>query len=72
MEEIGTPKVLMDERMGHIDTSVSADYAHVTDSMRGALVRGLTELWEASLDARRAMHPSSPVPVLDALLRTRA
>lgn len=37
MEELGTPKVLMDDRMGHEDGSVGARYAHVTDSMRALL-----------------------------------
>ena len=68
LEEIGAPKVLMDERLGHIDGSVSARYAHVTEKMRSRLVADLTELWEASLDARREMSPRSPVPTLDALL----
>lgn len=72
MEEIGTPKVLMDDRMGHIDSSVSARYSHVTDPMRRRLMDDLTEQWHASLDARIAMHPRSPVPVLDRLLLDRA
>jgi hypothetical protein len=72
LEEIGTPKALIDERMRHIDGSVSARYAHVTNRMRLRLVADLTELWEASLDARRALHPSSPVPTLDALPQGRA
>ncbi|MBP2404194.1 hypothetical protein JO379_003663 [Streptomyces syringium] len=38
MEELGTEKVLMDERMGHIDGSVSARHSHVTQAMR--------DLWE--------------------------
>lgn len=72
MEELGTPKVLMDDRMGHEDTSVSARYAHVTDSMRAVLVEQLTEVWEESLDARLELSPRSPVPVLDRLLQERA
>jgi integrase len=72
MEELGTPKVLMDERMGHEDSSVSARYAHVTDSMRAALMDALTEVWHESLDARLALCPRSPVPVLDRLLQERA
>jgi integrase len=72
MEELGTPKVLMDERMGHEDGSVSARYAHVTDSMRARLIEGLTEVWYESLDARLALYPSSPVPVLNRLLQERA
>ncbi|MDT3395218.1 LacI family DNA-binding transcriptional regulator [Streptomyces sp. B1866] len=72
MEELGTPKVLMDERMGHVDGSVSARYAHVTDDMRHRLMKGLTRCWEASLDARLAISPRSSVAVLDALLQERA
>ncbi|HEY8982514.1 MAG TPA: LacI family DNA-binding transcriptional regulator [Streptomyces sp.] len=72
MEERGTPKVLMDERLGHMDGSVSARYAHVTDNMRHQLMVALTEEWEAALDARLAMSPRSSVAVLDVLLRARA
>lgn len=72
MEDLGTEKVLMDERMGHIDGSVSARYAHVTPGMRKRHLAGLTEQWEAALDARLAMWPTSPVRVLNDLLRTRA
>jgi hypothetical protein len=39
--------------------------------MRKRLMLGLTEQWEADLDARLAMCPTSPVRVLDELLRTR-
>ncbi|MFK0173987.1 LacI family DNA-binding transcriptional regulator [Streptomyces sp. NPDC090306] len=69
MEDLGTEKVLMDERMGHIDGSVSARYAHVTIGMRQRLLLGLTERWEGALDVRRRMCPSSPVRVLDRMLR---
>jgi integrase len=72
MEEIGAPKVLMDDRMGHIDSSVSARYSHVTDPMRRRLMDDLTEQWYSSLDARIAMHPRSPVAVVDRLLLDRA
>ncbi|MQY36174.1 hypothetical protein SRB17_41710 [Streptomyces sp. RB17] len=72
MEDLGTEKVLMDERMGHLDGSVSARYAHVTPGMRKRLMLGLTEQWEAALDARLALCPTSPVRVLNNLLRARA
>ncbi|MGW6682170.1 LacI family DNA-binding transcriptional regulator [[Kitasatospora] papulosa] len=71
MEDLGTEKVLMDQRMGHIDGSVSARYAHVTPGMRKRLMLGLTEQWEAALDSRLAMSPTSPVRVLGDLLRVR-
>ena len=47
-------------------------YSHVTPGMRSQLMAGLTQLWEASLDARAAISPHSPVPVLDELMRARA
>ncbi|WP_086777053.1 LacI family DNA-binding transcriptional regulator [Streptomyces griseus] len=72
MEELGTPKVLMDDRMGHEDGSVSAGYSHVTDTMRARLMEQLTEVWFASLDERLELHPRSAVPVLDRLLQQRA
>lgn len=72
MEELGTPKVLMDDRMGHEDGSVGARYSHVTDTMRALLMEQLTEVWEESLDARLLLAPRSPVPVLDRLLQERA
>ena len=31
----------------------------------------LTEMWEKTLDERRATSPGSPVAVLDALLKAR-
>ncbi len=71
MEEMGTPKVLMDERMGHIDGSVSARYSHVSDEMRLRLLEGLDRNWYAALDARLAMSPRSSVGVLDRLLQAR-
>jgi hypothetical protein len=37
-----------------------------------ALMARLTQLWEASLGARTAISPHSPVSVLDDLLRERA
>ncbi|MFL4905599.1 LacI family DNA-binding transcriptional regulator [Streptomyces sp. MMS24-I2-30] len=72
MEEMGMPKVLMDERMGHIDGSVSARYSHVSDEMRLRLLEGLDRNWYAALDARLAMSRRSSVAVLDALLMERA
>lgn len=59
----------MDEQMGHLDGSVQARYPHVTAGVVDALLSGLTGLWRAALDARRAMAPGSPVAVLDRLLR---
>jgi integrase len=71
MEELGTPHKLMDAQMGHEDGSVQARYSHVTDTMRRRLLDGLTELWTAALDARRALDSGSPVAALDRLLSDR-
>jgi integrase len=68
MVELGTPAALMDAQMGHLDMSVQARYVHVTASMVRQLLDGLTELWRAALDARRALDPRSPVAILDRLL----
>ncbi|MCX4827844.1 LacI family DNA-binding transcriptional regulator [Streptomyces sp. NBC_01016] len=72
MEGFRTPPKLMDERLGHIDGSVQARYTHITKEMRADLMAALTAEWEASLDARLAMCPTSPVAVLNALLHERA
>jgi ABC-type phosphonate transport system ATPase subunit len=71
MEGLRIPPKLMDERMGHMDGSVQARYTHITREMRADLLAQLTAEWEASLDARLAMFPTSPVAVLNDLLRER-
>jgi hypothetical protein len=63
---------MMDERMGHEDGPVQARYSHVTAAMRQQPLDGLTRLWVAALDTRRAFSPGSPVAVLDGLLRQRS
>ena len=68
---LGTPAKLMDDRLGHLDGSIQGRYSHVTQEMRDRLLDGLTAEWEASLDARLAMCPRSPVGALDELLRAR-
>lgn len=40
--------------------------------MRNRLMLGLTEQWETAFDQRLAMPSTSPVRMLNALLRTRA
>ncbi|WNI16654.1 LacI family DNA-binding transcriptional regulator [Actinacidiphila sp. ITFR-21] len=70
MEDLGTPRVLMDDRMGHLDGSVSAQYAHIAPGMVQRLMEDLTGLWEAALQVRAGMHPRSPVAALDQLLQS--
>mgnify|MGYP001241810973 CR=1 FL=1 len=68
LEEVGTPKVLMDDRMGHVDHSTSARYSHVTPTMRRRLVEALQERWEEAVGQRAALNFESPVPLVNALL----
>nr|WP_203790674.1 hypothetical protein [Actinoplanes rishiriensis] len=70
MEEIGVPKKLQDDRMGHADGSVQARYSHITAAMRQRLMDDLTAQWETALRARKAMSAGSPVWALDRLLAT--
>jgi integrase len=72
MRGLRTPPKLMDDRLGHLDGTVQANYDHITREMREELMAGLTAEWEMALDARLAMSPTSPVPVLNALLQARA
>jgi integrase len=71
MDELGTPAKLTDEQMGHANGTIQALYSHITAIMVRRLLKGLTELWEAALDARLAVSPRSPVAVLDRLLIAR-
>jgi hypothetical protein len=43
-------------------------YTHVSHRMRAALMDALQARWESSLRARAAIHPHSPVRLLDDLL----
>lgn len=68
LEDMGTPKVLMDERLGHMDASISARYSHVTPAMRRRLLEGLHERWEECVGQRRKMDLPSPVPLVKSIL----
>jgi hypothetical protein len=72
MAELGVPEVMSHNRLGHQMPGIAGVYSHPTPPMRAGLMVGLTACWEASLDARLAMFPSSPAAVLDELLRERA
>lgn len=61
MDELGVPAKLQDDRMGPRGRVGAGRYAHITAAMRRTLLDGLTGLWEAALDERRAMSPRSPV-----------
>jgi hypothetical protein len=65
------PEVLVRERLGYELGGVGARYTQVTNGMRAELLEALTARWEEALDARLALHPRSPVAVLDGLLTAR-
>lgn len=68
MEELGTPKPLMDDRMGHRDHSVSGRYSHPTEVMRGHLMEALSGAWRGALEQRRGLGVGSPVGLVEELL----
>ena len=61
----------MDERLGHEEGSIQFRYSYVTPKTRQRLMADLTEVWEASLQARWDLAAGSPVATLDALLKPR-
>lgn len=69
MDDDGIPEVLMHERLGHEMAGIRRVYSHVSPDARQRLCEALAARWEQSLRLRAALHPSSPVPLLDDLLR---
>lgn len=69
MDDDGIPEVLMHERLGHEMAGIRSVYSHVSPDARSRLREALTARWEQALVQRAALHPSSPVPLLDDLLR---
>jgi integrase len=68
MAEDGIPEILAEQRLGHEVPGMRGLYAHASDRMRDELKTALQARWEDSLRARAAIHPHSPVPLLDELL----
>jgi len=68
MAEDGVPEILSEQRLGHEVPGMRGLYAHASDRMRADLGTALQARWEASLRARAAISPRSPVKLLDALL----
>jgi len=66
--EDGIPEILAEQRLGHEVPGMRGLYAHASDRMRDDLKAALQQRWEDSLRARAAVHPHSPVPLLDELL----
>ncbi len=71
MAEDGIPEILAEQRLGHEVPGMRGLYAHASDRMRDDLKAALQARWDDSLRARVAIHPRSPVPLLDGLLAPR-
>ncbi|MFE9099928.1 hypothetical protein [Actinomadura geliboluensis] len=71
LDEIGTPAILVHDRLGHSMPGIGGTYAHVSPLMRAQLRERLQARWEQTLDERLALWPTSPVRVLDELLAAR-
>jgi hypothetical protein len=70
MAEDGIPEILAEQRLGHDVPGMRGLYTHVSDRMRDKLRAALQERWDDSLRARIAIHPRSPLPLLDELMST--
>ena len=68
MAEDGIPEILAEQRLGHEVPGMRGLYAHASDRMRDELKEALHARWDDSLRDRAAIHPHSPVPLLDELL----
>jgi hypothetical protein len=68
MDRDGIQKVLRDLVMGHRTAGMEGVYAHVAPEPRAALLATDERDWQATLDVRYAISPTSPVAVLDSLL----
>jgi hypothetical protein len=68
MAEDGIPEILAEQRLGHQVPRMRGLYAHASHRMRDDLTAALQARWEESLSDRAAIHPHSPVPLLDELL----
>ena len=68
MAEDGIPEILAEQRLGHEVPGMRGLYAHASQRMRDELKQALQARWEDSLRERAAIHPHSPVPLLDDLL----
>lgn len=68
MAEDGIPEILAEQRLGHDVPGMRGLYAHASGRMRDDLKAALQQRWDDSLRDRAAIHPHSPVPLLDRLL----
>jgi len=68
MAEDHIPEILAEQRLGHEVPGMRGLYAHASDRMREELKAALQERWIESLRGRMAIHPRSPLPLLDHLM----
>jgi hypothetical protein len=68
MAEDSIPEILAEQHLGHEVPGMRGLYAHAPNRMRDDLKHALQDRWEDSLRARAAIHPHSPVPLLDEFL----
>lgn len=68
MAEDGIPEILAEYRLGHDVPGMRGLYTHVSDAMRQDLMGKFETRWDTSLQARAAINPHSPLPLLDELL----
>jgi hypothetical protein len=68
MTEDGIPEILAEQRLGHEVPGMRGLYAHASVRTRDGLKAALQARWTIPLDARAAIHPHSPVRLLDELL----
>lgn len=68
MEENRVPHVFAEAQMRHEQAGIDV-YRHVTEGMRADYRGQLQAAWDEALQRRGELHPTSPVRVVDALLR---
>lgn len=70
LDEDGIPYVAQSQQLGHEVPGMRGIYSHVTDRMLAEIRQALQRRWMDSLRARLALWPASPVPALDAALKS--
>lgn len=68
MEEHRVPHVFAEAQLRHEQAGIDV-YRHVTEGMRADYRGQLQAAWDEALQRRGGLHPTSPVRVVDALLR---
>lgn len=69
LDEDGLPEVIKSDRLGHRVPGIRGVYSHISDHMRTELVGALQRRWEQALLERFKLCRTSPIGVLDELLK---